>query len=56
MDKALLAAELLEKVAHIYYLALSTGKTVTLLPDQIREMAKSLRDYEVGEARKKAAK
>lgn len=56
MDKALLAAELLEKVAHIYYLALSTGKPVTLLPDQIREMAKSLRDYEVGEARKKAAK
>jgi ribulose-5-phosphate 4-epimerase/fuculose-1-phosphate aldolase len=56
MDKALLAAELLEKVAHIYYLALSTGKPVTLLPDQIREMAKSLREYEVGEARKRAAK
>ncbi len=54
MDKALLAAELLEKVAHIYYLALSTGKPVTLLPDRIRDMAKSLREYEVSEARKKA--
>jgi len=54
MDKALLAAELLEKVAQIYYLALSTGRPVTILPDQIQEMARSIREYEVGEARKKA--
>lgn len=55
MDKALIAAELLEKVAHIYYLALSTGKPVTTLPAQIQQMARSLRDYEVGEAGKKKA-
>ncbi len=54
MDKALLAAELLEKIAHIYCLALSTGKPVTLLPDATREMARGLRDYEVEKARKKA--
>ncbi|MEN6474552.1 MAG: class II aldolase/adducin family protein [Syntrophaceae bacterium] len=54
MDKALLADELLEKVAQIYYLALSTGRPVTILPDQIQEMARSIREYEVGEARKKA--
>jgi len=55
MDKALLAAELLEKVAQIYYLALSTGKPVTVLPDQIQDMARSIREYEVSEARKKTA-
>jgi ribulose-5-phosphate 4-epimerase/fuculose-1-phosphate aldolase len=55
MDKALLAADLLEKVAHIYYLALSTGKPVTSLPAPIQQMARSLRDYEVGEAGKKKA-
>lgn len=32
IDKALLNAELLEKTAHIYYLALSTGKPVNTLP------------------------
>ena len=53
MDKALLTAELLEKVAHIYCLALSTGKPITTLPDQIQEMVRSLRDYEVNEAQKK---
>ncbi|HPC86800.1 MAG TPA: class II aldolase/adducin family protein [Smithellaceae bacterium] len=53
MDKALLAAELLEKIAHIYCLALSTGKPVTLLPDATRETARSLRDFEVETARKK---
>jgi L-ribulose-5-phosphate 4-epimerase len=56
MDKAVLAAELLEKVAHIYYLALSTGKPITTLPDQVRDMAKGLREYEVGEAKKKTSK
>ena len=55
MDKALLAAELLEKVAHIYYMALSSGMPVNALPDQIREMAQSLREYEVSEAKKKKA-
>lgn len=55
MDKALLAAELLEKVAQTYYLALSTGSPVTVLPDQIQEMARSIRAYEVDEARKKDA-
>jgi len=55
MDKALLAAELLEKVAHIYCLALSTGKPVNSLPSPIQQMARSLRDYEVGEAEKKKA-
>lgn len=53
MDKALLSAELLEKVAHIYCLALSTGKPVTTLPAPIQEMVRSLRDYEVVEAGKK---
>ncbi len=56
MDKALLAAELLEKVAHIYWLALSTGRPVTTLPGDIRDMARSLREYEVDKARKAAAK
>lgn len=56
MDKALLAVELLEKVAHIYWLALSTGKPVTTLPGEIQDTARALRDYEVDEARKKAGK
>ncbi len=55
MDKALLAAELLEKIAHIYCLALSTGRSVTILPSTIREMVRGLRDYEVSEAKKKHA-
>lgn len=33
LDEAILHAELLEKVAHIYCLALSTGKPVTTLPE-----------------------
>jgi glutamate-1-semialdehyde 2,1-aminomutase len=53
MDKALLSVELLEKVAHIYCLALSTGRPVTTLPDSIQEMVRSLRDYEVTEAGKR---
>lgn len=56
MDKALLAAELIEKVAQIYCLALSTGQPVAPLPDDIREMVRSMRAFEVGEARKKAGK
>jgi ribulose-5-phosphate 4-epimerase/fuculose-1-phosphate aldolase len=56
MDKALLAAELLEKVAHIYSMALSTGQKLTQLPDDIRGMARGIREYDVEDARKKAAK
>lgn len=55
LDKALLGAELLEKVAHLYCLALSTGRPITTLPDQIRDIAHSLREYEVSEARKKTS-
>jgi ribulose-5-phosphate 4-epimerase/fuculose-1-phosphate aldolase len=40
LDEAILHAELLEKVAQIYYLALSTGKAVTTLPEtSIRTIA-----------------
>jgi glutamate-1-semialdehyde 2,1-aminomutase len=53
LDKAVLAAELLEKVAHIYCMALATGKPVTTLPDKTREMAEGIRRYEVTEAQKK---
>ncbi len=56
MDKALLATELLEKIAHIYYLALSTGRPVTTLPAAIQDMVRSLRDFEVAEARKARTK
>ncbi|MFY9398077.1 MAG: class II aldolase/adducin family protein [Desulfomonilia bacterium] len=55
LDKALLGAELLEKAAHLYCLALSTGRPITTLPDQTRDMARSLREYEVSEARKKSS-
>ncbi len=41
LDEAILHAELLEKVAHIYCLALSTGKPVTILPESsIRTIAR----------------
>ncbi len=53
LDKALLAAELLEKVAHIYCLALATGKPVTTLPQPTVDMVKGMRTYEVTEAKKK---
>jgi len=56
LDKAMLAAELLEKVAHIYALALGTGKPVSELPATTREMAATLRTYEVTEAQKKKEK
>lgn len=56
LDKAMLAAELLEKVAHIYCLALSTGKSVTELPGVTREMAEGMRAYEVAQAREKQIK
>lgn len=55
MDRALLAAELLEKVARIYWLALSTGRPVTTLPADIQDRARSLRESRVNKARKKGA-
>ncbi|OPL16735.1 MAG: hypothetical protein AVO39_00135 [delta proteobacterium MLS_D] len=53
MDKALLAAELLEKAAKTYCIALSTGVPVVELPDDVLEMARGLREYEAEEAKKK---
>jgi L-ribulose-5-phosphate 4-epimerase len=50
LDKAILHAELLEKVAHIYCLALSTGKPVTALPESIVDVVKIVRDNEVQQA------
>jgi len=50
LDKAILHAELLEKVAHIYYLAFSTGKPVCELPPSISDLAAALRDSEVTQA------
>ncbi len=50
LDKAILAAELIEKVAHIYCLALGTGKPVTTLPENVQEMARGMRAYEAGKA------
>lgn len=53
LDKAILHAELLEKVAHIYCLALSTGKQVFTLPESIIEFVAVLRKQEVKEAQEK---
>ncbi|MGA3279523.1 MAG: class II aldolase/adducin family protein [Smithella sp.] len=53
LDKAILHTELLEKVANIYCLALSTGKQVSTLPAEIVELARTMRDYEVKAAREK---
>lgn len=50
LDKALLNAELLEKVAQIYCLALSVSKTIHTLPESVIEMIKVVRDYEVNQA------
>ncbi len=43
LERALLNAELLEKLCSIYYYALSTGKEVTALPDSIVDMIKEIR-------------
>lgn len=53
LDKALLNAELLEKVAQIYCLTLSTGKTPHILPDSTIEMIMAVRNYEVNDAQGK---
>jgi L-ribulose-5-phosphate 4-epimerase len=56
LDKALLNAELLEKVAQAYCLALSTGKAVHSLPGSTIDMVMGLRNYEVSEAQGKKDK
>ena len=56
LDKAILHAELLEKVAHIYCLALSTGKPVTTLPASIADFVAAVRNSEVQGALKKSGK
>jgi L-ribulose-5-phosphate 4-epimerase len=53
LDKAVLNAELLEKVAQIYYLALSTGKPVNTLPESIIEVVAIVRNDEVKVAMEK---
>jgi len=53
LDKAVLNAELLEKVAHIYCLALSTGKQVLTLPKSITDLVEMIRNQEVKEAMEK---
>jgi glutamate-1-semialdehyde 2,1-aminomutase len=50
LDKAILHAELLEKVAQIYCLAISAGKKIDTLPDSIVEMVRTIRNFEVNEA------
>jgi L-ribulose-5-phosphate 4-epimerase len=50
LDKAILHAELLEKIAHIYYMALSTGKQVFTLPKSITDFVAMIRNQEVKEA------
>jgi L-ribulose-5-phosphate 4-epimerase len=47
LDKAILNAELLEKVAHIYYLAISTGKPINTLPESIVDLVAAVRNNEV---------
>jgi ribulose-5-phosphate 4-epimerase/fuculose-1-phosphate aldolase len=56
LDKAILHAELLEKVAHIYCLALSTGRSVTTLPASITDFVAAVRNSEVQGALKKSGK
>jgi L-ribulose-5-phosphate 4-epimerase len=53
LDKALLHAELLEKTAQVYSIALSTGKPIHTLPEPVIEMIKVLRNQEVNEVLKK---
>jgi L-ribulose-5-phosphate 4-epimerase len=53
LDKAILNAELLEKIAHIYCLALSTGKKVFTLPESITDFVAVIRNQEVKEAMEK---
>jgi L-ribulose-5-phosphate 4-epimerase len=50
LEKAILHAELLEKVARIYCLALSTGRPVNTLPKPIIELVHAVRSHEVKKA------
>jgi L-ribulose-5-phosphate 4-epimerase len=50
LEQAILHAELLEKVAQVYSLALSTGRTIHTLPGAIVEMVQAVRSHEVSEA------
>ncbi len=56
LDKAILHAELLEKLAHIYCLALSTGKPVCTLPASTTDFVAAMRQMEVEAAQKKSGK
>jgi ribulose-5-phosphate 4-epimerase/fuculose-1-phosphate aldolase len=47
LDQAMLNAELLEKTAQIYHLALSSGKPVTMLPETTIERVEAMRKSEV---------
>jgi ribulose-5-phosphate 4-epimerase/fuculose-1-phosphate aldolase len=47
LQEAVFHAELLEKAAHIYYLALSTGKAVTTLPESTIELVTAIRDDQI---------
>jgi glutamate-1-semialdehyde 2,1-aminomutase len=47
LDKAILHAELLEKIAHVYLLALSTGKSVGTIAKSTADLCALLRDQEV---------
>ena len=46
LEKAVLHAELLEKVARIYCLALSTGKPVKTLPAAVTDLVAAVRNHE----------
>ena len=54
--KAPLHAELLEKVAHIYCLALSTGKTITTLQASTIDSIAPSRRLEAGDAPQNGSK
>jgi L-ribulose-5-phosphate 4-epimerase len=56
LDQALLHVELLEKVARIYCLALSTGKPIYILPESIIELVGVLRNNDVKQSREKKGK
>lgn len=46
LDKAILHAELLERTAHIYHMALSSGKPVTVLPEATIVRVEAMRKSE----------
>jgi len=54
LKEAWLNTELLEKVCRIYYYALSTGKAVTILPDNTREIVRQIRAHARKNSRSKS--